>query len=150
MRTLTACTATALIAGAVAIPAAASAKNATSTQFTVTEKATMTLVDLGAKGTSPGDRNTYTSVVRGAKKGVGSGDCVVLSGTTEENALYQCTGIYRFGTSELSVAGLVGGGASSGSWAITGGTGTWSGAHGDMPFRTLSADTYRLTFRFDN
>ncbi|MGQ0464051.1 MAG: hypothetical protein ACT4QG_01905 [Sporichthyaceae bacterium] len=150
MRTLTACTVTALIAGAVAIPAAASATGSSSTQFTVTEKVAMTVVDLGAKGTGPGDRLVYTSTVRGAKTGTGSGDCVVLSGTTADNALYACTGWYRFGSKELSVAGLVGGGATKGTWAINGGTGTWSGARGSMPYRTAGPDTYRLVFQFDN
>lgn len=127
MRTITACTATALLVGGLALPVAASAANSSSTQFTVTEKVAMTVVDLGTKGVGPGDRLSYTSAVRGAKKGVGGGDCVVLSGTTEENALYQCTGIYRFGKVALSVAGLVGGGATSGTWTITGGTGSGPG-----------------------
>lgn len=152
MRTTAACTAAALmVSGLVVVSIAGPASASVRHRIVVTEKASMTNLDLGPEGLSRGDRVTYTSTLRdaaGTKVGSGSGDCVLLSGETEQDALYTCTGMYRFGKADLSVAGLVGGGSSKGSWTITGGTGKWAGAHGDMPYTTLSADTYRLVFRF--
>lgn len=147
----TALAATALIAGGVVLSSAESASASSRHRIVVTEKASMTNLDLGRKGLSRGDRLAYTSVIRnasGKRVGLGTGDCVLMSGKTEQDALYHCTGIYRMGRADLSVTGLVGGGTSAGKWTITGGTGKWAGARGDMPYTTLKADTYRLVFRF--
>ena len=117
-----------------------------------TAKIGFTSEDLGHIGMTKGDRLSYTISTTdksGKKIGDGGGDCVLISGTDEKHALYQCTETDRFGASTLTVTGLYDAGATGRQhWAVTGGTGRYEHAQGVEDFKALTADSFDVLFRF--
>jgi hypothetical protein len=116
------------------------------------EKFTKTLVqDLGEKGTSFGDRFVFTTEIRdlkGGMLGVGIGDCVLLSGTSDSDGQYNCLQTYHLAGGDFVSSGFFDFAQKINKWAITGGTGRYRAATGEADFTALSADTFADTFRF--
>jgi allene oxide cyclase len=138
--------ATALVIGAGALASTSSGTGART--FTVIEKSTSgTYVDLGPKGFGPGDEFTFASdfwnTARTKKVGHSNGYCVVLSTTRDH-----CVATARFhgGTLEAAGGNLLA--AEDFKLAITGGTGRFIGANGQVSIHSindsLSRDTIRL------
>jgi hypothetical protein len=106
--------------------------------------------DVGEKGMSIGDRFTFTSEVRdlkGALLGIGAGDCVLLSGTSESDGQYNCVQTYHLAGGDFVTSGFFDFAQKINKWAIVGGTGRYRAATGQADFTTLSADTFADTFR---
>lgn len=120
----------------------------------LTEKFTHTVTqDIDPKGVSMGDRLEYTTDVRnreGRKVGLGVGDCVQLSGTSEADALYNCIATFRLGRDHIMSSGIWDLTRKTNKWAIMGGTGRYRGASGEIDFTAPTADSFVDTFRFDS
>jgi hypothetical protein len=144
--------AAATVAGTLAVTSASAASAVSAHRISAREKDTVKILNGGKDGLAPGDRIALTAVFRdsgGAKIGDGGGDCVVLSGTSEKNAVVQCTQVNRFGASQLVTTGIYDfAAAGMQHWSITGGTGKFSNAHGVVDFVTVTPDTFDDVFRF--
>jgi len=116
------------------------------------EKFTKTFMqDVGEKGVSMGDRLVFTSEVRdlkGGQLGIGVGDCVRLSGTSDSDGQYNCLQTYHLAGGDFMTSGIFAFAQKINKWAIMGGTGRYRAAAGEADFTTLSADTFADTFRF--
>ena len=127
-----------------------------STDRTLTAHETFTTTvaqDFGAKGLTPGDRLVFKTEVRdlkGRKLGIGTGDCVLLSGTSDASALYNCLETYRLSANDhVMTSGVFDGAPKINKWAIIGGTGRYRGATGQVDFtQPDAAGTFVDTFRF--
>jgi len=143
-------TAAGLIAAGVVSGPAASARTAHS--LIAHEKFTKTFMqDVGDKGVSMGDRLVFTTEVRdlkGGQLGIGVGDCVRLSGTSDSDGQYNCLQTYRLAGGDFVTSGIYDFAQKINKWAIIGGTGRYRAATGEADFTTLSADTFADTFRF--
>lgn len=117
------------------------------------EKFTKTkVVDVGKQGTSIGDRFEFASVLRkdGKKLADSGGSCNVVGGTTDANANYHCTQTYQFSGGQVDVQGLFSFADKKTVWGITGGSGTYRGASGQVTFVLVNATTFDDTFEFDS
>jgi hypothetical protein len=116
------------------------------------EKFTKTFMqDVGEKGVSMGDRYVFTSEVRdvkGGQLGVGVGDCVLLSGTSDSDGQYNCLQTYHLAGGDFMTSGIFDFAQKINKWAIMGGTGRYRAATGEADFTTLTADSFADTFRF--
>ncbi len=116
------------------------------------EKFTKTFMqDVGEKGVSMGDRLVFTTEVRnlkGGQLGIGVGDCVLLSGTSDSDGQYNCLQTYHLAGGDFITGGIFDFKQKINKWAIMGGTGRYRAATGEADFTTLSADTFADTFRF--
>ena len=116
------------------------------------EKFTKTFMqDVGEKGVSMGDRLVFTTEVRdlkGGQLGIGVGDCVLLSGTSDSDGQYNCLQTYHLVGGDFTTSGFFDYAQKVNKWAIMGGTGRYRAATGEADFTTLSADTFADTFRF--
>lgn len=144
---LAAASAVAVAAGVLTTQTVASAE--TDDALKVRETFTRTLVqDVGKKGTSIGDRLAFTTQIRdikGRKVGIGAGECVLLRGTSDANALYHCTQTYRLGSDSLLAAGIYEP-TKKIRWAVMGGTGKYRGASGETDGHAVNATTFASTF----
>src|SRR5882724_9409703 len=116
------------------------------------EKFTKTFMqDVGEKGVSMGDRLVFTSEVRdlkGGQLGIGVGDCVRLSGTSDSDGQYNCLQTYHLAGGDFMTSGIFDFAQKINKWAIMGGTGRYRAATGEADFTTLTTDTFADTFRF--
>jgi len=116
------------------------------------EKFTKTFMqDVGEKGVSMGDRLVFTTEIRdlkGGQLGIGVGDCVLLSGTSDSDGQYNCLQTYHLVGGDFMASGIFDFAQKINKWAIMGGTGRYRAATGEADFTTLSADTFADTFRF--
>jgi hypothetical protein len=116
------------------------------------EKFTKTFMqDVGEKGVSMGDRLVFTTEVRnlkGGQLGIGVGDCVLLSGTSDSDGQYNCLQTYHLTGGDFVASGIFDFGQKINKWAIMGGTGRYRGATGEGNFTSLTGDTFADTFRF--
>jgi len=143
-------TAAGLVATGVVSGQAASARTAHT--LIAHEKFTKTFMqDVGEKGVSMGDRLVFTSEVRdlkGGQLGIGVGDCVLLSGTSDSDGQYNCLQTYHLVGGDFMTSGIFDFAQKINKWAIMGGTGRYRAATGEADFTTLTADTFADTFRF--
>ena len=116
------------------------------------EKFTKTVMqDVGEKGVSMGDRFVFTSEVRdlkGGQLGLGVGDCVRLSGTSDSDGQFNCLQTYHLAGGDFMTSGIFDYAQKINKWAIMGGTGRYRAATGEADFTTLTNDTFADTFRF--
>lgn len=107
--------------------------------------------DVGKKGPSLGDRLLFVSKLRSgtAAAGEGVGDCTWYSGRSEGTARYYCTVVYRLRGGQLVITGLFSYARTVNTFAITGGTGRFRDSTGQAVARTVSADTFEVTFHLD-
>ncbi|MEV7392762.1 allene oxide cyclase family protein [Streptomyces sp. NPDC091215] len=121
------------------------------TTLTVVEHAdTDTVVDLGPRGDSLGDTLAFGNPVystSGARIGSDQGSCV----RTKVGAAWECSWTTTLNGGSLVVQGPFYDDADS-TLSITGGTGRWSGAHGQMHLHALDAEgsAYRFTFSVED
>jgi len=143
-------TAAGLVATGVVSGQAASAR--TGHTLIAREKLTKTFMeDVGEKGVSMGDRLVFTTEVRdlrGGQLGIGVGDCVLLSGTSDSGGQYNCLQTYHLAGGDFMASGIFDFAQKINKWAIIGGTGRYRAATGEADFTTLTADTFADTFRF--
>src|SRR5256714_15284165 len=113
-----------LIATVVVSGQAASAQSAHT--LTTREKFTKTFTqDVGDKGVSIGDRLVFTTEVRdlkGGQLGIGVGDCVLLSGTSDSDGQYSCLQTYHLAGGDFTTSGFFDFAQKVNKWAIIGGT----------------------------
>lgn len=110
-------------------------------------------VDVAPKGVGIGDRLTYTdrvftSAEKNRKLGNGFGECVRLTGASESTGVFHCTETVRLAGGDVLLGGVYDLAAKSDVWTITGGTGRYRGATGEISFRPLSATTLNGVFHF--
>jgi hypothetical protein len=132
---------TALVVGGGALASASSSGGGQT--FTVIEKSTGgKFVDLGKKGFGVGDEFTFASdfwnTAQTRKVGHSNGYCVVISATRDH-----CFATARFHGGTLEAEGGNLSSASDFSLAITGGTGKYRGANGQVTIHSLSDTTSR-------
>ncbi len=143
-------TAAGLVATGVVSGQAASAR--TGHTLIAHEKFTKTFMqDTGEKGVSMGDRLVFTTEIRdlkGGQLGIGVGECVLLSGTSDSDGQYNCLQTYHLVGGDFMASGIFDFAQKINKWAIMGGTGRYRAATGEADFTTLSADTFADTFRF--
>lgn len=139
-----------LVATGIVSGQAASAR--TSHTLIAREKFTKTFMqDVGENGVSMGDRLVFTTEVRdrkGGHLGIGVGDCVLLSATSESDGQYNCLQTYHLAGGDFVASGIFDFAQKINKWAIIGGTGRYRGTTGEGNFTTLTADTFADTFRF--
>jgi len=139
-----------LVATGVVSGQAASARTAHT--LMANEKFTKTVMqDVGEKGVSMGDRFVFTSEVRdlkGGQLGLGVGDCVRLSGTSDSDGQFNCLQTYHLAGGDFMTSGIFDYAQKINKWAIMGGTGRYRAATGEADFTTLTTDTFADTFRF--
>lgn len=117
-------------------------------------------LDLGAEGLSVGDRFTFSDdlLKNGKTVGTDGGECVIVridpEGATEQTAeslTVQCTVTLSLEAGQITVQGLVtftnAPTQEPFTVAITGGTGDFRTAHGEVEVTELSATEDRLTVR---
>jgi hypothetical protein len=116
-----------------------------------------TFLDLGEPDFSQGDQFVFTNnLLRGGTKiGTDGGLCVVTRLTAAGAATFKCVGSNALPGGQITVQGLVTYGPGEEIkedpyfFAITGGTGRYKTADGQVRIEELSADEIRLTFRID-
>lgn len=119
--------------------------------FTVVEQAdTDTVVDLGPRGDSIGDTLAFANAVydaKGTKIGSAQGSCV----RTKVASAWECSWTTTLKGGSIVVQGPFYGAADS-TLAITGGTGKWRQARGEMRLhaRDAKGSAYDFTFRVEN
>jgi allene oxide cyclase len=114
-------------------------------------------IDVGAHGTSVGDRyvfseNVYDSDGRGARVGRTGAVCDVVYVYTNShgkvtNALMQCTGTIKLGDDSITVQGPSTWTGKTSTLAITGGTGRYDDAHGEFIVKDVSDTKSEYTLR---
>lgn len=116
-------------------------------EIVVIEHATTdAVVDLGEKGDSVGDTLVFSNDVYDSNDAdvVGSdqGSCV----RTKPGKAWECTWTTTLSDGSITVQGPFYDDGSDSSLAITGGTGDYSGATGEMRLRTRDNEEYEFTF----
>ena len=150
LQTLGAITGAAVLAGGVLVATQVASDGASAPHtLTVGERAkTDTTVDLGEKGDSIGDQLAFQNPVYDARNhkrvGYDLGSCV----RTKPGVAYECSWTLRVTGGSLVVEGpFLDAGDST--LAITGGTGKYADASGDMRLHALNAKgtAYRFAYR---
>ncbi len=119
------------------------------------ERSTRRYLDLGDAGFSLGDQFAFTNdLLRdGEKVGEDGGLCVVVRLTTAGASTFKCVGSNYLPGGQITVQGLVTYGpdeefkADPYLFAITGGTGRYRTAQGDVKIRELGGGRLRIAFR---
>jgi hypothetical protein len=112
-----------------------------------------TFIDLGDTGFSQGDQNVFTADVFKDDRRVGfdGGTCTVVRINPDGSSSLQCLGSNSLPDGSLTVQGLVSISAAGElqpfELAITGGTGRYKTAHGQVNGRPLSETSLDLVFR---
>lgn len=130
---------------------AAAPASATQSTLKVREKIVATHVDdVGKKGPSLGDRLLFVSKLRSGTVPAGKavGDCTWHAGKSDATAEYYCTVVFRLRGGQIVITGLFSYARLMNTFAITGGTGRFRDAAGEVVARTLTEDTFEDTFRF--
>jgi hypothetical protein len=116
-------------------------------------------IDLGASGPSIGDKNVFSddlSAQKGsAKIGVDGGECTVVRIDQQSNtATAQCVVTLSLADGQIAVQGLATFAEEQGPTtivlAITGGTGSFRGASGEVTAELISETEANLTVELDN
>ena len=155
--TLVASIGVALGAGALA-SAPSSADSRGGHAFTVAEATaqhTFLVADPGSPPISLGDREVFSSVLSGDKRGTDGGVCTVVN-VIDGPALtgvYSCNVTARFADGQITGQALVlstaGANPARFDIAVTGGTGAYEGASGHVAVETLGPGRANLTFVLD-
>jgi hypothetical protein len=156
MRERIAAAAGALVLGAMSVammltPASASTSEELRFRAVTTEQ---TFLDLGDEGPSLGDEYIFHDVLKqnGERVGHDGGVCTFTSVTSTE-AEAQCVATLFLEGGQIAVQGLIPfpeGGPSRFTVAVTGGTGQYEGATGELHVREISETVARLTLRLDS
>jgi hypothetical protein len=106
-------------------------------------------VDVGEANFSLGDEFVFTSKLMRHGKQVGHTGvvCTITSVTNEES---QCVGTAQFRAGQITIQGLMAGEPTSFKFPITGGSGAYQGAEGELQVRELSDTRELLTFHLTN
>lgn len=115
----------------------------------VAEQADDVLIDLGEPGFGPGDQLLISDVLQrdGRDVGTNTGTCQLVQ-VVESQLTFHCVAALQLPRGQITVQGaLTVGGDAPLVAAITGGTGAYRTAHGEMAITPVDADTeaYRLT-----
>jgi hypothetical protein len=92
-------------------------------------------IDLGPKGVSPGDQTAFTKTFKdssGTVVGFGHGNCVVITAKQGNPTSAECNGTTRFGRRGTIQSSGVDHITARETFAITGGTGLFRQAHGQV------------------
>lgn len=116
-----------------------------------------TFIDLGDPDFSQGDQIAFTNdLLRGGTKvGEDGGWCIATRLTSAGAATFKCVGSNSLPGGQLTVQGLVTYGPGEEIkdepyfFAITGGTGRYKEAGGEVKIEEVSGEEFRLTFRID-
>jgi hypothetical protein len=100
-------------------------------------------VDAGRRGDSLGDMTFCRATLRGDSAGRAHWDCIYL-GTEPRGE--DCTAHAELAGGTVQMAGRLSHTSASSTWAVTGGTGAYSGARGTAEVRQLSATRTAVTF----
>ena len=125
-----------------------SAMPASAEDLTLVERASSdTVTDLGAKGDSVGDLLTFANDLFDAgnatKAGTDNGSCV----RTAAGKAWECAWTNTLAKGQINVAGTFLDGADS-VLAVTGGTGEYAGARGEMGLHARDAQGSAYDFKF--
>jgi hypothetical protein len=121
----------------------------------VAKEVAFTDVDLGDNGFSQGDQVAFTNdlLSNGTKVGEDGGVCTAVR-LTDVSATFQCNGTNALPGGQIAVQGLVTYGPGDEelkqdpySFAITGGTGKYRAARGEVVIQDVASDEFHLTFR---
>jgi hypothetical protein len=148
IRLAVALTATGLLAGGLLVAPPASAAER---MLKVRETVLQTHVDnVGEKGPSLGDRLTFVSRLSSgsARTGAAVGDCTWYSGKSKATAQYYCTEMFRLREGQIAIAGLFSYDRAVNTFAITGGSGRFRDAAGQVVASTVGADAFADAFYF--
>ncbi len=108
-----------------------------------------TFVDTGDAGPSLGDQFVFSSTLKKHGEEVGhTGAACTL--TSLERSESHCVGTAWFEDGQITVQGLVSEEASRFTIAITGGTGAYEGASGEVTVRVLAEGRERIIFHLDD
>jgi hypothetical protein len=140
------------VAAAVTVPALLGSATAATTanEFTVRAlNGAQTTIDAGRKGFSAGDDDLGTMHLRRSGKSVGWGiiDCLTVH-VGPSHAVQQCTIALHFGKGQIVATGAVRSGQQGPgtfSLAITGGTGRYRNAQGQMLVTATSGNSIPIT-----
>ena len=139
-----------LVAGAVAASAGDSDRSRTTRLTVQVQSTSLSVVDTGATGASPGDMVLDDVDVRRGGRRIGTGQftCVAHAGDLL-NGHAQCTGTVYLAHGRIETQGDArsNNGVLSGSGAVTGGTARYHGVRGSYSFRTTSDTERTLRFR---
>jgi hypothetical protein len=106
-------------------------------------------LDLGAEGLSLGDQGVSSEkLLKGGEEVGHSG--VVCTVTSVEREEVQCAATAWFDGGQITVQGLVGFGGEAFVLPITGGSGKYKGAEGEVHVRDVSDTKSILTFRLED
>jgi len=118
----------------------------------VTSQHKFLVADPGSPPISLGDREVFSSVLSGARRGTDGGVCTVVNvidgpGLT---GVYHCTVTAQFADGQITGQALVlstaGANPARFNIAVTGGTGAYEGASGHVAVETLGPGRANLTF----
>jgi hypothetical protein len=113
---------------------------------TFTEEA---FVDVGDEGESLGDQFVFAARLskRGEQVGRAGAVCTFVSLERQEA---QCVATFWFGRGQITVQGLIGFAGELPPFAVTGGSGKYTGAEGVVHVREVTATKDVLTFRLED
>jgi hypothetical protein len=110
---------------------------------TFTEEA---FVDLGEKGESLGDQFVFAAKLSGDQVGRAGAVCTVVSLKRQEA---QCVVTFWLGGGQITAQGLIGFTGELPPFAVTGGTGKYTGADGEVHIREVTETKDILTFKLE-
>jgi hypothetical protein len=96
-----------------------------------------------------GEHAAFTTVVtkaNGGKIGIGIGDCVRLTGSSQTEGIMHCTQTYHLTNGDIFVGGLYDLAGKTTTWAVLGGTGDYRGATGTEEFTTDDFQNFEDVF----
>jgi hypothetical protein len=105
-------------------------------------------LDLGAQGFSLGDEFVFTSSLRKSGEEVGHTG-VVCTTTSVEREEVQCVATASFSDGQITVQGLLAGEPETFVLPVTGGSGAYEGADGELQVREVSDTREILRFRLE-
>jgi hypothetical protein len=106
-------------------------------------------VDVGTEGFSLGDEFVFSSTLRKGGKDVGRAG-VVCTFTSVEREEAQCNATATFSGGQIAVQGLIAGEPESFVLPVTGGSGEFEGADGELHVRQVSDTREILTFHLED
>src|SRR3954447_18988666 len=143
-------TAAVLVAGGATASAKSTAKSRTTKLTLGIETTSLTVVDVGAAGASPGDLVIEDDdITRGGRPfGTAQITCVAHSGDLL-NGKAECTGTFYLPKGQLETQGgaVSVNGAISGAGAVTGGTGGYHAVRGSYSFKSTTATDRIIRFK---
>jgi allene oxide cyclase len=147
---VTAVAACALTAAAVALGSGSSGLTAPATVHVVEHPVTDQVIDIGAKGDSPGDQLPFNNpIFNGAntrRVGIDQGNCVRASTV---HGRWECMWTTFLPRGQVTVEGPFLDARATTQLAITGGTGKYSNARGWMTLHLRSDGNFDFVFHFE-